>query len=165
MFDAEDLATIREAKSEWEADTLEATLDRFGERKETFETDTEGQSVDRIYTPDDIADLDYTNDLGFPGEEPYTRGVYPTMHRGRLWTMRKYAGMGTAQETNERFNYLIDQGSSGLSMAFDLPTQMGTIRTPRWPLGRSERPGSPSTRWRTSRPSSTEFRSMRSRPA
>ena len=125
MFDAEELAAIREAKAEWEAETLEPTLDRFGERAETFETDTAGQPVDRLYTPEDIAALDHDEDLGFPGEEPYTRGVYPTMHRGRLWTMRQYAGMGTASETNERFNYLIEQGSSGLSMAFDLPTQMG----------------------------------------
>jgi methylmalonyl-CoA mutase N-terminal domain/subunit len=125
MFDDEDLAAIREAKAEWEAETLGPTLDRFGERHEQFETDTEGQPVDRLYTPSDIAGLDYNEDIGFPGEEPYTRGVYPTMHRGRLWTMRQYAGMGTARETNERFNYLIDQGSSGLSMAFDLPTQMG----------------------------------------
>jgi methylmalonyl-CoA mutase N-terminal domain/subunit len=125
MFDDEDLATIREAKAEWETETLGPTLDRFGERTEGFDTDTGGQSVDRLYTPDDVSDLDYGEDLGFPGQEPYTRGVYPTMHRGRLWTMRQYAGMGTARETNERFNYLIDQGSSGLSMAFDLPTQMG----------------------------------------
>jgi len=125
MFDDEDLAAIREAKAEWKSETLEPTLERFGERADEFKTDTEGQSVDRLYTPNDIADLDYEADLGFPGQEPYTRGVYPTMHRGRLWTMRQYAGMGTARETNERFNYLIDQGSSGLSMAFDLPTQMG----------------------------------------
>ncbi|TQQ79456.1 acyl-CoA mutase large subunit family protein [Halonotius roseus] len=125
MFDEEDLEAIREAKAEWEAETAGPTLDRFGEREETFTTDTGGQQVKRLYTPDDIADLDYAEDIGFPGEEPYTRGVYSTMHRGRLWTMRQYAGMGTASETNERFNYLIDQGSSGLSMAFDLPTQMG----------------------------------------
>jgi len=125
MFDDEDLEAIREAKADWEAETAGPTLDRFGERAETFTTDTGGQTVKRLYTPDDIADLDYAEDIGFPGEEPYTRGVYSTMHRGRLWTMRQYAGMGTASETNERFNYLIDQGSSGLSMAFDLPTQMG----------------------------------------
>ncbi|MFQ3476916.1 methylmalonyl-CoA mutase family protein [Halonotius sp. F2-221B] len=125
MFDEEDLEAIREAKADWEAETAGPTLDRFGEREETFTTDTGGQEVKRLYTPDDIADLDYEDDIGFPGEEPYTRGVYSTMHRGRLWTMRQYAGMGTASETNERFNYLIDQGSSGLSMAFDLPTQMG----------------------------------------
>ena len=125
MFDEADLEAIREGKAEWEAETAQPTLDRFGERAETFTTDTGGQTVNRLYTPADVADLDYEADIGFPGEEPYTRGVYSTMHRGRLWTMRQYAGMGTASETNERFNYLIDQGSSGLSMAFDLPTQMG----------------------------------------
>jgi methylmalonyl-CoA mutase N-terminal domain/subunit len=125
MFDDEDLAAIREGHAEWEADTLDPVLERFGERKETFDTDTGGQAVDRLYTPADVADLDYEEDLGFPGEEPYTRGVYPTMYRGRLWTMRQYAGMGTAQETNERFHYLIDEGQTGLSTAFDLPTQMG----------------------------------------
>ncbi|GAB7093673.1 methylmalonyl-CoA mutase family protein [Halolamina litorea] len=125
MFDEADLAEIREGKEEWEAETYGPTVDRFGEREETFTTDTGGQEVDALYTPDDVADLDYDEDLGFPGEEPYTRGVYSTMHRGRLWTMRQYAGMGTASETNERFHYLLDQGQTGLSMAFDLPTQMG----------------------------------------
>ncbi|ERH07802.1 MAG: methylmalonyl-CoA mutase, N-terminal domain/subunit, partial [Halonotius sp. J07HN4] len=125
MFDKEDLEAIREAKAEWEAETAQPTLDRFGERAEEFTTDTGGQTVKRLYTPADVADLEYQEDIGFPGEEPYTRGVYSTMHRGQLWTMRQYAGMGTASETNERFNYLIEQGSSGLSMAFDLPTQMG----------------------------------------
>jgi methylmalonyl-CoA mutase N-terminal domain/subunit len=125
MFDADELEEIRSAREEWEAETLGPTLDRFGEREETFTTDTGGQEVDRLYTPDDVADVDYDEDIGFPGEEPYTRGVYPTMHRGRLWTMRQYAGFGTAAETNERFQYLIDNGSSGLSLAFDLPTQMG----------------------------------------
>ncbi len=125
MFDPEDLDAIRSAKAEWEEETLEPTLERFGERKETFTTDTGGQEVDRLYTPNDVADEDYRDDVGFPGEEPYTRGVYPTMHRGRLWTMRQYAGMGTPAETNERYHYLLDQGQTGLSMAFDLPTQMG----------------------------------------
>ncbi len=125
MFDDEDLAEIREAREDWDEDSLSPTLDRFGERKEAFETDTGGQSVDPLYTPEDVADLDYTEDLGFPGEEPYTRGVYPTMYRGRLWTMRQYAGFGTPEETNERFHYLLDEGQTGLSMAFDLPTQMG----------------------------------------
>ena len=125
MFDDEDLAAIRESREEWEEDSLSPTLDRFGERKDEFRTDTGGQSVDRLYTPEDVADLDYEKDLGFPGEDPYTRGVYPTMYRGRLWTMRQYAGFGTPEETNERFHYLLDQGQTGLSMAFDLPTQMG----------------------------------------
>ncbi|MDB9278679.1 methylmalonyl-CoA mutase family protein [Halorubrum ezzemoulense] len=124
MYDPGELAEIREGKESWEAGTYGETVDRFGEREETFTTDTGGQEVDPLYTPADV-DLDYREDLGYPGEEPYTRGVYSTMHRGRLWTMRQYAGMGTAAETNERFRYLIDEGSSGLSMAFDLPTQMG----------------------------------------
>ena len=125
MFDPDDLERIREEKARWEEETRAPTLERFGERKATFTTDTGGPEVDALYTPADVADLDYDDDLGFPGEEPYTRGVYSTMHRGRLWTMRQYAGMGTASETNDRFRYLRDQGSSGLSMAFDLPTQMG----------------------------------------
>ncbi|MFC7027599.1 methylmalonyl-CoA mutase [Halomicroarcula sp. GCM10025710] len=125
MFDPDELDEIREAKAEWEDEQVQPTVDRFGERRETFTTDTEGHEVDRLYTPADVADVDYQDDLGFPGEEPYTRGVYPTGYRGRLWTMRQYAGMGTAEETNERFNYLLDQGQTGLSMAFDLPTQMG----------------------------------------
>ncbi|QCJ48065.1 methylmalonyl-CoA mutase [Haloprofundus sp. MHR1] len=125
MFDPDDLERIRSAKAEWEEETLGPTLERFGEREETFTTDTEGNEVDRLYTPDDIADTDYVDDVGFPGEEPYTRGVYPTMHRGRLWTMRQYAGFGTAAETNDRYQYLIDNGQTGLSVAFDLPTQMG----------------------------------------
>ena len=125
MYDPEELAAIRESKAAWEAGPYGDTVDRFGERKESFTTDTGGQSVDPLYTPADLADHDYREDVGFPGEEPYTRGVYSTMHRGRLWTMRQYAGMGTAGETNDRFRYLIDEGSSGLSMAFDLPTQMG----------------------------------------
>ncbi|WP_134669302.1 acyl-CoA mutase large subunit family protein [Halorussus marinus] len=125
MFDADDLAEIREAREDWEDETVGPTVERFGERKAEFTTDTGGQDVKRLYTPDDVAELDYEEDLGFPGEEPYTRGPYSTMHRGRLWTMRQYAGFGTPEETNERFEYLIENGSSGLSMAFDLPTQMG----------------------------------------
>jgi methylmalonyl-CoA mutase N-terminal domain/subunit len=125
MFDAEDLAAIRESREEWREETLDPTLERFGERAEAFETDTDGNEVERLYTPADVADLDYDRDLGFPGEAPYTRGVYPTMYRGRLWTMRQYAGFGTGEETNERFRYLLEEGQTGLSMAFDLPTQMG----------------------------------------
>ena len=125
MFDPDELDEIRAAKAEWEADDVGPTVDRFGERKDRFTTDTEGHEVERLYTPADVADLDYGEDLGFPGREPYTRGVYSTGYRGRLWTMRQYAGMGTAEETNERFHYLLDEGQTGLSMAFDLPTQMG----------------------------------------
>ena len=125
MFDEDDLAEIREGKERWEEETYGPTVDRFGERKETFETDTGGQEVDPLYTPADVGERDYGEEIGYPAEEPFTRGVYSTMYRGRLWTMRQYAGMGTAAETNERFLYLLDQGQTGLSMAFDLPTQMG----------------------------------------
>jgi methylmalonyl-CoA mutase N-terminal domain/subunit len=125
MFDSDDLEAIREGHDRWAAETYGPTVDRFGERTEAFKTDTGGQAVDSLYTPADVSDLDYEADLGYPAEEPYTRGVYSTMYRGRLWTMRQYAGMGTAAETNERFNYLMDEGQTGLSMAFDLPTQMG----------------------------------------
>ncbi len=125
MFDQDDLEAIREGREDWEAEEVEPVLERFGERKDEFTTDTGGHEVQRLYTPDDVADLDHDDDLGFPGEDPYTRGVYSTGYRGRLWTMRQYAGMGTPAETNERFNYLMDEGQTGLSMAFDLPTQMG----------------------------------------
>jgi methylmalonyl-CoA mutase N-terminal domain/subunit len=125
MFDPEELAAIREEKQRWEEETYGPTVERFGERETSFTTDTGGQAVDPLYTPADVSDHDYRTDVGFPGEAPYTRGVYSTMHRGRLWTMRQYAGMGTPSETNERFHYLLDEGQTGLSMAFDLPTQMG----------------------------------------
>ncbi|WP_312908589.1 acyl-CoA mutase large subunit family protein [Natronosalvus caseinilyticus] len=125
MFDAEDLEAIRRGKETWHDEQVEPVIDRFGEREETFTTDTGGQEVDRLYTPADVADLDYQEDLGYPGEAPYTRGVYSTGYRGRLWTMRQYAGFSTPEDTNERFHYLLDQGQTGLSMAFDLPTQMG----------------------------------------
>jgi methylmalonyl-CoA mutase N-terminal domain/subunit len=125
MFDEDDLQEIRAAREEWEDEDVQPTVERFGERRDEFTTDTGGHTVDRLYTPADIETLDYKEDLGFPGREPYTRGVYSTGYRGRLWTMRQYAGMGTAEETNERFHYLLDQGQTGLSMAFDLPTQMG----------------------------------------
>ncbi|MFC7215375.1 methylmalonyl-CoA mutase family protein [Saliphagus sp. GCM10025334] len=124
MYDEEDLETIQDGESEWESETLEPVMDRFGERKDRFAT-VSNLEVDRLYTPDDVSDLDYLEDLGFPGEEPYTRGPYPTMYRGRTWTMRQFAGFGTVEETNERFHYLIDQGQTGLSTAFDMPTLMG----------------------------------------
>ncbi|MFC4249037.1 methylmalonyl-CoA mutase [Natribaculum luteum] len=125
MFDSDELEEIREGKEEWEREQVEPVVERFGERKETFTTDTGGQEVDRLYTPADVEDVEYQEDLGFPGEEPYTRGVYSTGYRGRLWTMRQYAGFSTPEDTNERYHYLLDQGQTGLSMAFDLPTQMG----------------------------------------
>ncbi|WP_436346046.1 acyl-CoA mutase large subunit family protein [Natronorubrum sp. FCH18a] len=124
MFDDTELDDIRERQEEWEAETLDPALEAHGERKDRFAT-VSNHEVDRLYTPDDIADLDFEEDLGFPGEPPYTRGPYPTMYRGRAWTMRQFAGFGTAEETNERFHYLIDEGQTGLSTAFDMPSLMG----------------------------------------
>ncbi len=94
------------------------------ERSEEFIT-TSSEEVDRLYTPLDVEGMDYLEDLGLPGQYPFTRGVHPTMHRGRLWTMRMFAGFGTAEETNQRFKYLLEQGQTGLSIAFDLATLMG----------------------------------------
>ena len=124
MYDQDDLDAIRDTRSKWDDDTLTPYLEEHGERKELFAT-VSNLEVDRLYTPEDVADIDYLDDLGFPGEEPYTRGVYPTMHRGRLWTMRQFAGFGTPEETNERFHYLTEQGQTGLSTAFDMPSLMG----------------------------------------
>ncbi|WP_267643030.1 methylmalonyl-CoA mutase family protein [Haloarchaeobius amylolyticus] len=124
MYDEDELADIRSSREDWEEETLEPVLDRFGERKDRFAT-VSNMEVDRLYTPDDVADMDYGEDLGFPGEPPYTRGPYPTMYRGRTWTMRQFAGFGTAEETNDRFHYLIDEGQTGLSTAFDMPSLMG----------------------------------------
>lgn len=117
------MAAIRSERDRWSGDTLEPFLER-GERKDEFVT-VSNHEVDRLYTPADVADLEYDEELGFPGEPPYTRGVYPTMYRGHSWTMRQFAGFGTAEETNERFHYLIDNGQTGLSTAFDMPTLMG----------------------------------------
>jgi methylmalonyl-CoA mutase N-terminal domain/subunit len=123
MFDDEDLAAIRAERDRWADETLAPFLED-GERREEFVT-VSNHDVDRLYTPEDVADIDYDEDLGFPGEAPYTRGPYPTMYRGRTWTMRQFAGFGTAEETNERFHYLIDEGQTGLSTAFDMPSLMG----------------------------------------
>src|SRR6185437_10014436 len=102
----------------------EEVYGRQPERDALFET-ISGQPVKPLYTQDDLAEWDAERDLGYPGEHPYTRGVYPSMYRGRLWTMRQFAGFGTVEETNERFHYLLDHGQTGLSTAFDMPTLMG----------------------------------------
>ncbi|MGD8457081.1 MAG: methylmalonyl-CoA mutase family protein [Anaerolineales bacterium] len=109
---------------DWETSTLQEYLSRFPERKEDFIT-TSSEPIKRLYTPLDLDGQDYFDTLGLPGEYPYTRGIHPTLHRGRLWTMRMFAGFGTASETNERFKYLLEKGQTGLSVAFDLPTLMG----------------------------------------
>jgi len=124
MFDEDDLAEIRRSREKWEQERRDPVLDQYGERKNSFAT-VSNMPVDRLYTPEDVADTNYDEELGFPGEPPFTRGVYPTMYRGRTWTMRQFAGFGTAEETNERFHYLIDEGQTGLSTAFDMPTLMG----------------------------------------
>ncbi len=108
----------------WEETTLALALNRFPERRETFRTDS-GIELKRLYTPLDLKGFDYSEELAFPGEYPFTRGIQPTMYRGRFWTMRQYAGFATAEETNKRYRYLLDHGQTGLSMAFDLPTQIG----------------------------------------
>jgi len=111
-------------KERWQEETLKPFLDKHGERKPRFIT-VSNEEVERLYTPEDIEDLNYERDLGNPGEYPFTRGIYPTMYRGKLWTMRQFAGFGLAEETNQRFKYLLEEGQTGLSTAFDMPTLMG----------------------------------------
>ncbi|MDA2914244.1 methylmalonyl-CoA mutase family protein, partial [Acidobacteriia bacterium AH_259_A11_L15] len=112
------------AQQEWEATTLKKTLERAPERKPGFTT-LSGVPVRRLYTPADLPDFDHPRELGFPGQPPYTRGIHATMYRGRLWTMRQFSGFGTPEDTNQRYHYLLSQGQTGLSVAFDLPTLMG----------------------------------------
>ena len=114
------------SKKQWAKETLKPTVDRFPERQEAFQTDS-GLPIDSLYVPTDFdpQELDYDRDIGYPGEFPFTRGVQPNSYRGRIWTMRQYSGYGTAADTNERFRYLLEQGQTGLSVAFDLPTQIG----------------------------------------
>jgi methylmalonyl-CoA mutase, N-terminal domain len=111
-------------KAEWTERAVAPSLARHPERREHF-LSTSGVEVERLYAPEDLAQHDYARDLGYPGEYPFTRGIQPTMYRGRFWTMRQYAGFGTAEETNTRFKLLLEAGQTGLSTAFDLPTQMG----------------------------------------
>lgn len=124
MFDKNKLEEIKLEKEKWAEEKVKKAISRFPERKETFRTGS-NLEVDRLYTPENIQDIDYMEKLGFPGEYPFTRGVQPTMYRGRLWTMRQYAGFATAEESNKRYKYLLEQGQTGLSVAFDLPTQIG----------------------------------------
>ena len=120
----EDIEKIKKAKKEWEEKVLKPHIKKHPERAERFSTISDHE-IKELYTPADIEDFDYLKDLGFPGEYPYTRGIYPNMYRGRLWTMRQFAGFGTAEETNQRYHYLLEQGQTGLSVAFDMPTIMG----------------------------------------
>ncbi|HWN58948.1 MAG TPA: methylmalonyl-CoA mutase family protein [Methylomirabilota bacterium] len=120
----EDDRKIATARKNWEERKLDPSLKRGAERKKNFVTSS-GIEIKRAYDPDDLNGADFVNEVGFPGEYPFTRGVQPTMYRGRLWTMRQYAGFGSAEESNRRYRYLFEQGQTGLSVAFDLPTQMG----------------------------------------
>jgi len=124
MFEKEKIEEVKQERGRWEQTTLQNWLRQTRERKGEFH-DHSGIAIKRVYTPEDIKNMDYMQDLGFPGEYPFTRGVHATMYRGRLWTMRMFAGFGTATNTNKRFKYLLKEGESGLSTAFDYPTIMG----------------------------------------
>ncbi|RLB08029.1 MAG: methylmalonyl-CoA mutase [Deltaproteobacteria bacterium] len=115
---------LRKELHRWQQTTLKKVLERSPERKQSFKT-TSDIELKRLYMPFDIEEMEYMEELGLPGEYPFTRGVQPTMYRGRFWTMRQYAGFATAEETNKRYKYLLKQGQTGLSVAFDLPTQIG----------------------------------------
>lgn len=119
----DDVQEIKIEKEKWEETIVKKSIEKFPERKKDFKTFS-NISIKRLYTPADV-EIDYCKDLGFPGVFPFTRGVQPTMYRGRLWTMRQYAGFGTAEDTNKRYHYLLKAGQTGLSVAFDLPTQIG----------------------------------------
>jgi methylmalonyl-CoA mutase N-terminal domain/subunit len=124
MYDKNKLDELNDSLKKWEETSLQKALSSLAERADEFIT-TSSEPINRIYTPLDVADMDYASDLGLPGEYPFTRGVHPTLHRSKLWTMRMFAGFGTAEETNARFKYLLSQGQTGLSIAFDLATLMG----------------------------------------
>jgi methylmalonyl-CoA mutase N-terminal domain/subunit len=124
MFDEKRIREIRKERERWEQTTLPKWMSQSDERKKEFQN-TSNMHVKRLYTPEDMERMDYLKDLGFPGEYPFIRGVHATMYRGRLWTMRQFSGFGTAKQTNERFKYLLKEGETGLSIAFDYPTIMG----------------------------------------
>ncbi len=124
MDDASELKRLERERARWEEQTLGPVLKDSPERSMPFTT-VSGKPIERLYTPLDVPQIDYARDLGFPGEYPFTRGVYPTMYRGRFWTMRMYSGYGSAEETNKRYKFLLGQGQTGLSVAFHLPTLMG----------------------------------------
>jgi methylmalonyl-CoA mutase N-terminal domain/subunit len=124
MYDQNKLDALKASLKKWEETSLKKALSQLPERADQFIT-TSSEPINRLYTPLDIAENDYDATLGLPGEYPYTRGVHPTLHRSKLWTMRMFAGFGTAEETNARFKYLLEQGQTGLSIAFDLATLMG----------------------------------------
>jgi len=124
VFDPRKLEEIKKQTQKWEKTTVPNSLRHHPERKNNFST-VSGIPIKRLYTPEDVKEMDYSKDLGFPGEPPFTRGLHATMYRGRFWTMRMFAGFGTAEQTNQRFKYLLKEGETGLSVAFDYPTIMG----------------------------------------
>ncbi len=124
MFREELIRSLRDRISRWEEERVKKDLERHPERMAEFKTSS-GIPVKRVYTPLDLEHTDYFDDLGLPGEYPFTRGIHATMYRGRLWTMRQFAGYGTAEQTNQRFKYLLEEGETGLSVAFDFPTIIG----------------------------------------
>ncbi|MBW1871602.1 MAG: methylmalonyl-CoA mutase family protein [Deltaproteobacteria bacterium] len=124
LYDRKSLEEIIQSQETWTREELQKVLDRSGERLDRFSTISD-MEIPRLSTPVDTKDFDYLEKLGLPGDFPYTRGVYPTMYRGRLWTMRQFAGFGTPEDTNQRFHYLLGQGQTGLSVAFHYPTLMG----------------------------------------
>ncbi len=124
LYDRQELEQLKSEEARWEQGTLKKSLEKLPESKSDFTTHS-GVPIERLYTPNNSANLDYSRDLGMPGEYPYTRGVQPTMYRAKPWTMRMFAGFGTAEETNERFKYLLKQGQTGLSCAFDMATLYG----------------------------------------
>jgi len=124
MFDKKELEQIKKEKEEWMKEYYDPLIAKHPERKKRFEN-LSNTEIKQLYTPEDIAHLDFFKDIGFPGNHPFLRGVHATMHRGRLWTMRQFAGFGSAEETNQRYKYLLDHGETGLSVAFDYPTLYG----------------------------------------
>src|SRR6187397_2796594 len=128
-------SAAEEQLERWQRETLEPSLKKRPERKRSFQT-VSLEEVNQLYTPAHTDGLDFSNDISFPGEFPYTRGIHPSGYRGKLWTMRQFAGFSTPEETNTRFKYLLEQGQTGLSVAYDLPTLMG--RDPNHPLALGE---------------------------
>ncbi len=124
MFEEQSLSKIARERVKWERTTVPSWLRRNPERKDEFKT-TSGITIKRLYTPEDVKNLDYLRDLGFPSQFPFTRGLHATLYRGRLWTMRQFSGFATAEQTNKRFKYLLEEGETGLSVAFDYPTIIG----------------------------------------
>ena len=124
MIDKKELEKIKKERINWEKNCYDSLIKNKPEQKEKFEN-LSSNEIKKLYTPEDISNIDYLKDIGFPGKYPFLRGVHATMYRGRLWTMRQFAGFGSAEETNKRYKYLLDHGETGLSVAFDYPTLYG----------------------------------------